>query len=234
MHDTGKGYNLQVFLGALLHNTFSSGKTPSPKAKLPPVYLDMPAHSGLIDSCTQAYRDWMEDFLAPAGSERSPPEEHFIWLSTAHQPYTHNPGSPFIPPDFTLGLPPIQDWTCQTGEPPWALDLKDCSKPIPNCLVPADSTDTSSMDEGKQKKKKKKHRHSKKVELKVTTRGQGTDNLVWTNTGSTSSASGSQSEGDSGLGSNPSHRSHRVTNTEPDGKSLFGPVQKPEEIPLRF
>ena len=42
MHDTGKGYNVgdpQKFLGALLHNAFTSGKNPSPKAKLPPAYM---------------------------------------------------------------------------------------------------------------------------------------------------------------------------------------------------
>ena len=45
MHDTGKGYNVgdpQKFLGGLLHNAITSGKDPSPKAKLPPVYLDLP------------------------------------------------------------------------------------------------------------------------------------------------------------------------------------------------
>ena len=37
MHDMGKGYNVgdpQKFHGALLHNAFTSGKNPSPKAKL--------------------------------------------------------------------------------------------------------------------------------------------------------------------------------------------------------
>ena len=58
MHDTGKGYNVrdpQKFLGALLHNAFTSGKNPSLKAKLPLVYLDMPATSPLIESCTREY-----------------------------------------------------------------------------------------------------------------------------------------------------------------------------------
>ena len=58
MHDTGKGYNVgdpQKFLGALLHNAFTSGKNPFPKAKLPPAYLDMPATSPLIESCTREY-----------------------------------------------------------------------------------------------------------------------------------------------------------------------------------
>ena len=58
MHDTGKGYNVgdpQKFLQALLHNAVTSGKDPSLKAKLPPVYLDLPATSPLIDSCTRKY-----------------------------------------------------------------------------------------------------------------------------------------------------------------------------------
>ena len=69
----------------------------------------------------------------------------------------------------------------------------------PNLRAPADSTRASSLDEGKQQRKKKKHHRSKKAELKVTTRGQGTDNPVWTNTGSAESSdltAGSQSEGD--------------------------------------
>ena len=74
------------------------------------------------------------------------------------------------------------------------------------------------MDEGK---KKKKHHHSKKTgnpELKVTTRGEGADTLVWTHAGSakdSSSSSDSESEGDSGLGSNPSIQPRQDTDTEP-------------------
>ena len=84
--------------------------------------------------------------------------------------------------------------------------------------VPVDST--SSMDEGK-KKKKKKHRRSKKTgnpELKVTTRGEGADTPVWTHTGSAKDSSlslDSQSEGDSGLGSNPSIQPRHDADTEP-------------------
>ena len=82
--------------------------------------------------------------------------------------------------------------------------------------MPVDST--SSMDEGK---KKKKHHHSKKTEnpeLKVTTQGEGADTPVWTHAGpakDSSSSSDSQSEGDSGLGSNPSTWPHMDTDTEP-------------------
>ena len=78
------------------------------------------------------------------------------------------------------------------------------------------------MDEGKKKKKKKKkHHHSKKTEnpeLKITTRGEGADTPVWTHAGpakDSSSTSDSQSEGDSGLASNPSIQPHQDTDTEP-------------------
>ena len=221
MHDTGKGYSVghpQKFLGALLQNAITSGKDPSLKAKLPPAYLDLPATSPLIDSCTRKYRDWMEGCLAPEGGERTAPEEHFVWLSKDFTPYDNNPGSPFVPPDFTLGLPLVKDWPHCVGESPWVLDPKGCPKS--SCNVPVDST--SSMDEGKKKKKKKKkHRRSKKTgnpELKVTTRGEGADTLVWTHAGSakgSSSSSDSQSEGDSGLGSNPSIQPCQDTDTEP-------------------
>ena len=215
MHDTGKGYNVgdpQVFLGVLLQNAYTSRRGPSPKAKLLPAFLDRPVGHPLIDSCTRQYRDWTKDFPAPAGSEHTL-EEHFIWLSTSYQPYTHDPGSPFIPPDYILGLPPVRDWPRRSGEPPWPLDPKDRPKPKPDLVALADSTGTSSPDEGKQRRKKKKHHCHRKAELKVTTRGLGTDDPVWTNTGSTGSSSlttSSLSEGDSGLGSNP-----RVTDVEP-------------------
>ena len=68
MHDTGKGYNVgdpQKFLGALLQSAVTSGKDPSPKAKLPLAYLDLPVTSSLIDSCTRKYRDWTEESLRP-------------------------------------------------------------------------------------------------------------------------------------------------------------------------
>ena len=221
MHDTGKGYSVghpQKFLGALLQNAVTSGKDPSPKAKLPLAYLDLPAMSPLIDSCTRKYRDWMEGRPAPEGGERTTLEEHFVWLSKDYTPYDNDPGSPFVPPDFTLGLPPVKDWPRCVGEPPWVLDPKECPKSSRN--VPVDST--SSMDEGKKKKKKKKkHRRSKKTgnpELKVTTRGEGANTPVWTRAGSAKDSSlslDSQSEGDSGLGSNPSIQPRQDTDTEP-------------------
>ena len=76
----------------------------------------------------------------------------------------------------------------------------------------------------RRKKKKKKHRCSKKSEkpeLKVTNRGEAADTPVWTHARSakdSSSSSDSQSDGDSGLGSNPSIQPHRGT----DSKSRRG------------
>ena len=223
MHDTGKGYNMgdpQKFLGALLHNAFSSGKNLSPKAKLLPAYLDMPATSPLIESCTREYRDWMEEQPTAEGDEHPAPEEHFVWLSKDYMPYENDRGSPFIPPDFTLGLPSIKDWPCQVREPPWILDPEEHPKLAHKVLV--DSIRASSMDEGKKKKKKKKkHCHAKKSEkpeLKVTTRGEGVDTPVWTHAGpakDSSSSSDSPSDGDSGLGSGPSIQPHLGMDTEP-------------------
>ena len=138
-------------------------------------------------------------------------------MSTRYQPYTHDLGSPFVPPDFTLGLPPVRDCPCRSGEPPWPLDPKDRPKPKPDLVAPADSTGASSQDESKHRRKKKKHRRPRRSELKVTTQGLGTDDPVWTNTGSAGSSSSmasSHSEGDSGLGSNL-----RVTDTEPQTRA---------------
>ena len=155
----------------------------------------------------------------PEGDEHPAVEEHFVWLSKDYTPYENNPGSPFVPPDFTLGLPSIHNWPHWFGEPPWILDPEECPKPVHKVLV--DSTRASSMDKGKKKeKKKKKHRRSKKLEkleLKVTTRGKGADTLVWTHarpTKDSSSSSDSQSDGDSGLGSNPSIQPRLGTDTK--------------------
>ena len=225
MHDTGKGYNVgdpQKFLGALLHNAATSGNDPSPKAKLPPAYLDLPATSPLIDSCTRKYRDWMEERPVPEG------EEHFVWLSKDYTPYENDPGSSFVPLDFTLGLPPVKDWPRWAGEAPWVLDNNGCPKPVRN--VPVDST--SSMDEGKKKKKrKKKHRRSKKresPELKVTTRVEGADTPVWACAGSKDSSSSSDSQSDSGVGSNPSFQPLGDTDTEPWQGTVITPLLSPD------
>ena len=125
----------------------------------------------------------MEGRPVPKGDKRPPPpEEHFVWLSKDYMPFDNDLGLPFVPPDFTLGLPSVQDWPHRAGEPPWILDPGDCPKPTRTVLV--DSTGTSSMNEGKRKKKKKKkHKCSKskkseKPELKVTTQGKGADTPV--------------------------------------------------------
>ena len=134
-------------------------------------------------------------------------------------PYKNDLGSPFVPPDFTLGLPSIQDWPHQVGEPPWILDPEEHPKLAHK--VPVDSTRASSMDEGKKQKKKKKHRRSKKLEkpeLKVTTWGEGADTPVLTHAGpakDSSSSSDSPSDGDSGLGSGPSIQPRLGMDTEP-------------------
>ena len=198
------------------------GKTHPQRQNFHRVYLDMLATSPLIESCTREYRDWTEEQPIPEGDKRPTLEEYFVWLSKYYMPYEDDPGSPFIPLDFTLGLPSVQDWPHQVGEPPWILDLEECPKVARK--VPVDSTGASSMDEGKKKKKKKKKHHRskklEKLELKVTTRGKGADTPVWTHAGpakDSSSSSDSQSNGDSGLGSNPSIQPHLGTNTESRG-----------------
>ena len=179
----------------------------------------MPASSPLIESCTREYRDWMEECLTPEGDERPALEEHFVWLSKDYTPYENNLGSPFIPPDFTLGLPSIQDWPHQAREPPWILNPEEYPKPV--CKVLVDSTRARSMDKGKKKKKKKKKHHrskkSEKPELKVTTQGEGANTPVWTHarpTKDSSSSLDSQSDHDSGLGCNPSIQPCLGTDTE--------------------
>ena len=57
MHDSGKPFNMghpQRFVGALLHNAYPDGDKPSPKAKLPPAFLDQSSKFP-IDSCTRSY-----------------------------------------------------------------------------------------------------------------------------------------------------------------------------------
>ena len=113
------------------------------------------------------------------------------------------------------------DWPRRSGEPPWPLDPKDRPKPKPDLAAPADSTRASSPDESKKRRKKKKHHRPRRSELKVTTQGLGTDDPVWTNTGSagsSSSTASSHSEGDSGLGSNL-----RVTDTEAQTRAPLRP-----------
>ena len=196
MHDSGMPFNVshpQRFMSALLHNAFPARDKPSPKAKLPPAFLDHPTKFP-IDSCVQEYRDWTTNC-----EDWSSPIEHFVWLSNKFMPFQTDPGTPYVPPDFTLGLPIVGDWPKRTGEVPWVLD--PAKHPRPAIQSHHESAGPSSGDE-RQKRRKKKHRWLKKQELKVTTEGQGDDIPVWTHTGSNlSSSSESQTEGDSGIGS---------------------------------
>ena len=197
MHDSGMPFNIghpQRFVGALLHNAFPAGDKPSPKAKLPPAFLDHPTKFP-IDSCIWDYWDWTTDC-----EDRSPPDKHFMWLSNEFTPFKTDLGASFVPLDFALGLPSVDDWLKRTGEVPWVLD--PAKHPRPAVQSHHKSASPSSGDEKQQKRKKKKHRRPKKQELKVTTQGQGDDAAIWTNTRSNlSSSSESQTEGDSGIGS---------------------------------
>ena len=193
MHDSGMPFNVghpQRFMGAQLHNVFPVGNKPSPKAKLPPAFLD---HSTKfpIDSCIWEYRDWTTDC-----EDRSSPDEHFVWFSNEFMPFQTDLGTPYVLPDFTLGLPNVGDWPKQTGEVPWVLD--PAKHPRPAIQSHHKSAGPSSGDERRKRRKKKKHHQPKKQELKVTTWGKGDDVPVWTHTGlNLSSSSDSQTEGDS-------------------------------------
>ena len=181
-------------MGAQLHNVFLVRDKPSSKAKLPPAFLDHLTKFP-IDSCIWEYRDWTTDC-----EDRSSLDEHFVWLSNEFMPFQTNLGTPYVPPDFTLGLPDVGDWPKWTGEVPWVLDPAK----HPRLAVQShhESASPSSGDERWKRRKKKKHRWPKKQELKVTTQGKGDDIPVWTHTGSNlSSSSESQTEGDSGIGS---------------------------------
>ena len=117
-----------------------------------------------IDSYVQDYRDWTTRW-----GDRPPPEEHIIWLSSALVPFQTDPGTPFIPPDFTLGLPAVEDWPKQAGEVPRILDPAE----HPKLAVQShhESAGPSLGDKRWKRRKKKKKRHRKR-ELKVTTRGK--------------------------------------------------------------
>ena len=118
MHDSGRPFNVghpQKFVGALLHNAFQAVDKPFPKAKLPPAFLDHPTKFP-IDSCVREYWDWTTDC-----DDRTPLDEHFVWLSNEFMPYQTDPGTPYVPLDFTLGLPAVEDWPQRTGDVPWIL-----------------------------------------------------------------------------------------------------------------
>ena len=89
---------------------------PSPKVKLPPAFLDHPTKSP-IDSYVREYRDWTTDC-----EDRSSPDKHFVWLSNKFMPFQTDPGTLYVLPDFTPGLPDVGDWPKRTGEVSWVLD----------------------------------------------------------------------------------------------------------------
>ena len=123
-----------------------------------------------------------------------------MWLSNKFTPFQTNLGTPYVPLDFTLGLPVVGDWSKWTGEVPWVLD--PAKHPRLAIQSHHKSAGPSSGDERRKRRKKKKHCRPKKQELKVTTQGQGDDVPVWTHTRSNLSSSlESQTEGDSGIGS---------------------------------
>ena len=197
MHDSGAPYNVghpQKFVGTLLHNAFQARDKPSPKAKLPPAFLDH-LMKFPIDSCTQEYQNWTTDC-----NDRTSPDEHFVWLSNEFTPFQTDPGTPYMLPDFTLGLPAVEDWPQWTRDVPWILD--PAKHPRPAVQSHHESASPSSGDKRRRKRKKKKHHQPKMQELKVTTQGQGDDVPIWSHAGSNlSSSSESQTEGDSGIGS---------------------------------
>ena len=179
MHDSRMPFNVghpQRFVGAQLHNAFLVGDKPSPKAKLPPAFLDH-LMKFPIDSCIREYRDWTTDC-----EDQSSLDEHFVWLSNEFTPFQTDPGTPYVPLDFTLGLPHGGDWPTRTMEVPWVLDPAE--HPRPAIQSHHESASPSSGDERWKRRKKKKHHRPKKQELKVTTWGKGDDVLIWTNTGS--------------------------------------------------
>ena len=196
MHDSRRPFNVghpQKFVGTLLHNTFQARDKPSPKAKLPLAFLDHPTKFP-IDSCVREYWDWTTDC-----EDRTSPDKHFVWLSNEFMPYQTDPGTPYMPPDFTLGLPTVKDWPQWTGDVPWILDPAE--HPRPAAQSHHESAGPSSGDK-RWRRRKKKHRRPKKPELKVTTQGQGDDVPVWSHARSNlSSSSESQTEGDSGVSS---------------------------------
>ena len=128
MHVSGEHYNVghpQKYVGGLLHNAYEGEESHSPKAKLPPGFLDDAVYIFLVDSCVQPYWDWTMDH-----EDKPAPEEHFIWLLEETMPFCTDPGWPYILPDFTLDLADVRDWPAQTREPPWIMDPKECPKSV--------------------------------------------------------------------------------------------------------
>ena len=135
----------------------------------------------------------------PRTVKTGPPRTNTSYGSQMNLHPSRPTGTPYVPLDFTLGLP-IGDWLKWTREVPWVLDPAE--HPRPAIQSHHESAGPSSGDERWKRRKKKKHRRPKRQELKVTTQGKEDDIPVWTHTGSNSSSSSeSQTEGDSGISS---------------------------------
>ena len=139
--------------------------------------------SFLLTSCVREYRDWTTDC-----EDRSSLDEHFVWLLNEFTPFQTDLGTPYVPQDFTLGLPNIGDWPKWTGEVPRVLDPAE----HPRLAIQShhkSASPCSGDERQKRRKKKKKHCRPKRQELKVTTWGKGDDIPIWTHTGLNSSSS---------------------------------------------
>ena len=109
MYVSGEHYNVghpQKYVGALLHNAYEAGgESNSPKAKLPPTYLDNAVYQFPVDSCMRPYRNWTTDF-----EDKSAPERTFCLAVRGNHAHSHRPRQPHVPPDLTLGLTDVSDW----------------------------------------------------------------------------------------------------------------------------
>ena len=194
MHISGKHYNIghpQKYVGAVLHNAYQAREdSHSPKVKLPPEYMDNAIFNYPVDSCVRAYWDWTTDY-----KDKPEVAEHFIYLSEETIPFCTDPGQPYLPSEFTLGLADVKDWPQWPREVSWVLDPKEYPKPAhPGPDLAGPCTETNSQ----KRKWRKKHRHRKKPELKVTNHSEGRDSPVWSHGGtSTSTGTGSGSESSS-------------------------------------
>ena len=153
MHMSREHYNVghpQKYVGGLLHNAYEAREeSHSPKAKLPPAFVDSTVYLFPVDSCVRLYRDWTTDH-----EDRPSTEEHFVWLSEETMPFCTDPGQPHVPPDFTLGLADVNDWLAWDGEPPWILDPKECPKLVhPNLGSTSPSSTSPGTENGSQKRK---------------------------------------------------------------------------------
>ena len=170
-----------------------------------------------IDSCIWEYWDWTTNC-----DDRTSPDKHFVWLSNKFTSFQTDLGTPYMLPDFSLGLPAIEDWPKWTRDILWILD--PTKHPRPAVQSHHESTGLSSGDERRRKRKKKKHRRPKKQELKVTTRDQGDDVPIWSHTGSNLSLSSeSQIEGDSGISSYRKPRNDAGSTSRHDHTPRYSP-----------